>query len=146
MSWLERLSTGQVASVERPTLAFPVPEATSQGIDRMDATGRSGRRIASAVIRFLRVIGSTDMAKRAPIDHKLELKMILLRFANGQMAEARAEGNNAAWTCECSMLLVGRCYYQFGDTCHTECPSCHRLYRVTSDQRKRAVGVVEDAA
>jgi hypothetical protein len=27
MSWLERLSTGQVASVERPTLAFPLPEA-----------------------------------------------------------------------------------------------------------------------
>jgi hypothetical protein len=35
MGWLERLSTGQVASVERPTLAFTLPEATSQGIDRM---------------------------------------------------------------------------------------------------------------
>jgi hypothetical protein len=33
MSWLERLSTGQVASVESPTLAFPLPEAASQGID-----------------------------------------------------------------------------------------------------------------
>jgi len=38
MSWLDRLSTGQVASVERPTLAFPLPEATSQGIDRMKPT------------------------------------------------------------------------------------------------------------
>jgi hypothetical protein len=38
MSRLERLSTGQVASVERPTLAFPLPEATSQGIDRMRET------------------------------------------------------------------------------------------------------------
>jgi hypothetical protein len=38
MSWLERLSTGQVAIVERPTLAFPLPEATSQGIDRMRPT------------------------------------------------------------------------------------------------------------
>jgi hypothetical protein len=35
MSWLERLRTGQVASIERPTLAFPLPEATSQRIDRM---------------------------------------------------------------------------------------------------------------
>lgn len=35
MGWLERLSTGQVASVERPTPAFMLPEATSQGIDRM---------------------------------------------------------------------------------------------------------------
>jgi len=34
----ERLSTWQVASVERPTLAFPLPEATSQGIDRMRPT------------------------------------------------------------------------------------------------------------
>jgi len=27
MSWLERLSTGQVASVESRTLGFPLPEA-----------------------------------------------------------------------------------------------------------------------
>ena len=39
LGWLERLSTGQVASVERPTLAFMLPEATSQGIDRMRPTG-----------------------------------------------------------------------------------------------------------
>jgi hypothetical protein len=35
---LERLGTGQVASVERPTLAFTLPEATSQGIHRMRPT------------------------------------------------------------------------------------------------------------
>ena len=38
MGWLKRLSTGQVASVERPTLASTLPEATSQGIDRMRPT------------------------------------------------------------------------------------------------------------
>ena len=38
LSWLERLSTEQVASVQRPMLAFPLPEATSQGIDRMRPT------------------------------------------------------------------------------------------------------------
>jgi hypothetical protein len=31
MGWLQRLSTGQVASVERPTLVFTLPEATSVG-------------------------------------------------------------------------------------------------------------------
>jgi hypothetical protein len=36
MGWLEHLSTGQVAGVERPTLAFTLPGATSQGIDRMN--------------------------------------------------------------------------------------------------------------
>jgi hypothetical protein len=86
------------------------------------------------------------MAVRAPFDHKLELKVIPLRFADGKTTEARAEGNNAAWTCGCGTLLVGRCYYQFGDTCHTECPTCRRIYRAMPDQRKRAVGVVEDAA
>ena len=86
------------------------------------------------------------MAKRNPVDHKLNLTMVPVKFANGRKAQARAEGNNAAWTCECGTLLVGRCYYQFGDTCHTKCPDCRRIYRVTPDQRKRAVGVVEDAA
>ncbi len=33
MGRLERLSTGQVASMDRPTLAFTLPEATSQGSD-----------------------------------------------------------------------------------------------------------------
>jgi hypothetical protein len=82
---------------------------------------------------------------RKPVDHKLEMKSIKVTFANGKSADARAEGNNAAWPCECGTLLVGRCYYQFGDTCYTECPSCHRTYRVTPDNRKRATGVIEAA-
>jgi len=85
------------------------------------------------------------MARRPPVDHKLDLKIIPVRFASGKDAQARAEGNNAAWTCECGTLLVGRCYYQFGDTCYTECPECNRTFRVTPDQRKRAVSVVEAA-
>ena len=83
--------------------------------------------------------------KRQPIDHRLELKLIPVRFVSGSQAQARAEGNNAAWPCECGTLLVGRCYFQFGDTCYTECPECHRTYRVTPDERKRAIAVVEAA-
>jgi hypothetical protein len=84
--------------------------------------------------------------RRAPVDHRLVLKKIPLEFANGKKSEARAEGNNAAWDCGCGTLLVGRCYFQFGDTCYTECPECKRTYRVTPDDRKRAIGVVEQAA
>ena len=36
MSWLERLSTSQVESVEGPTLAFPLPEATSPEISKKE--------------------------------------------------------------------------------------------------------------
>jgi hypothetical protein len=44
MGWLERLSTKQVASVKRPTLAFTRPEATSQGSIEADVIyGRCGR-------------------------------------------------------------------------------------------------------
>ena len=86
------------------------------------------------------------MAKRAPVDHKLLLKMIPVRFVDGNTAQATAEGNNAAWTCQYSTLLVGRCYFQFGDTCRTECPDCARIFRVTPDDRKRAIAVVEQAA
>jgi hypothetical protein len=85
------------------------------------------------------------MARRPLVDHQLQLKLIPVRFASGTSAQATAEGNNAAWTCECGTLLVGRCYFQFGDTCYTECPDCHRTYRVTPDSRKRAIGVVEAA-
>ena len=81
--------------------------------------------------------------KRKPFDHRLELKLIPVKFVSGSQAQARAEGNNAAWSCECGTLLVGRCYFQFGDTCYTECPECHRTYRVTPDERKRAIAVIE---
>ena len=83
---------------------------------------------------------------RKPVDHKLRLKRIPVVYADGIRAEASAEGNNAAWSCGCGSLLVGRCYFQFGDTCRTECPECQRIYRVTPDDRKRAIGVAEQAA
>jgi hypothetical protein len=86
------------------------------------------------------------MAKRQPVDHKLVLKLIPVQHVDGHEAQARAEGNNAAWSCTCGTLLVGRCYYQFGDTCFTECPDCSRVYRVVGDERKRAAEVVEEAA
>jgi hypothetical protein len=82
---------------------------------------------------------------RKKVDHKLQLKMIPVTFKSGAVSQARAEGNNAAWRCECGALLVGRCYYQFGDTCHTECPECGRTYRVTPDGKKRATSVIEAA-
>jgi hypothetical protein len=83
---------------------------------------------------------------RPPFDHKLTLKVIPVQFADGHAAEARAEGNNAAWTCTCGTLLVGRCYFQFGDTCYTECPGCKKIYRVKGNTLKRAISVVEEAA
>ena len=69
---------------------------------------------------------------RAPIDFVLVLTTVPLLFLDGTQGVARAEGNNAAWTCFCgdSPPLVGRCYFQFNDTCHTVCPSCERRYRV----------------
>jgi hypothetical protein len=80
---------------------------------------------------------------RQPVDHQLKLTSIPVRFADGTTTEARAEGNNGAWHCGCETLLVGRCYFQFGDTCFTECPTCRRRYRVIGNDRKRAVEVVE---
>lgn len=86
------------------------------------------------------------MPKRHPFDHKLVLKVIPVHHVNGKHSEARAEGNNAAWQCSCETQLLGRCYYQFGDTCHTECPKCGRKFRVSGDAKKRAIEVVEQAA
>jgi len=62
------------------------------------------------MIRIRRRIGSIDMPKRNLVDHKLDLKFVPVKFASGTTSQARAEGNNAAWTCECGTLLVGRCY------------------------------------
>lgn len=83
--------------------------------------------------------------KRKVFDHKLNLKKIPVRYASGAGSRARAEGNNAAWRCSCGEILMGRCYFQFGDTCFTECPSCQKKFRVTGDERKRAIKVVEEA-
>jgi hypothetical protein len=85
------------------------------------------------------------MAVRSSVDHRLQLKVVRVSFSDGREAEARAEGNNAAWHCVCGALLVGRCYFQFGDTCYTEC-DCGRRYRVAGDAKKRAESVAEVAA
>jgi len=69
---------------------------------------------------------------RAPIDFPLHLTIVPVRFLDRTIAEARAEGNNASWLCKCGdqIPLLGRCYYQFNDTCYTVCPRCDSRYRV----------------
>ncbi len=83
-----------------------------------------------------------SMARRGIVDHALRLQQVPVRFLGGSQGEGTAEGNNAAWRCICGQLLVGRCYFQFGDTCHTDC-RCGRSYRVVGDERKRAREVTE---
>lgn len=70
--------------------------------------------------------------RRAPMDFQLKLFTVPVNYLIGKEGTARAEGNNAAWICKCgdTIPLVGRCYYQFDDICHTVCPSCSRKYRV----------------
>ena len=65
-------------------------------------------------------------------------------FLDGSIAEARAEGNNAAWMCKCDdkIPLLGRCYFAFGYDCHTIC-ACGRRYRVFKDEDKRTEHVEE---
>jgi hypothetical protein len=78
-------------------------------------------------------------------DITLKLLTIPVIFLSGVTVTARAEGNNAAWQCECGVpvALLGRCYFQFGHNCHTICPSCNRHYRVIGDSKKRAERVEE---
>ena len=86
------------------------------------------------------------MRSRPPVDHRLQLKRIPVEFLNGTRSAATAEGNNAAWPCACGQQLVGRCYFQFGDTCHTSCDGCGKQFRVQGDAKKRAIKVVEESA
>jgi hypothetical protein len=79
-------------------------------------------------------------------DHLLKLRPIKVEYLDGTLAAGTAEGNNAAWTCQCGELLVGRCYFQFGHNCHTTCEKCGKTYRVTADTKKKALRVVESAA
>ena len=83
---------------------------------------------------------------RKPFDHQLTLRPVKVAFLDGTLSQGKAEGNNAAWRCECGELLVGRCYYQFGDNCHTRCDSCGRSYRVAGDDKRKAVMVAEESA
>lgn len=78
-------------------------------------------------------------------DHQLKLSIIPVNFKKGAKGNARAEGNNAAWNCSCgeAVPLIGRCYYQFGDTCFTVCPACSAAYRIVPDKKKRATRVDE---
>jgi hypothetical protein len=99
-------------------------------------------RIATGMTRTHQRTLRSSVA-RSPVDHKLVLKAIPVRFLSQAIGQATAEGNNAAWPCECGYILVGRCYYQFGDTCFTECPGCKRNFRVSPDGQKRASEVVE---
>ena len=78
-------------------------------------------------------------------DVALALDVVTVNFLGGGTAEARVEGNNAAWHCPCGhpLPLLGRCYFQYGHDCHTPCPHCDRVYRVIGDKKKRAVSVAE---
>jgi hypothetical protein len=82
---------------------------------------------------------------RPPVDHRLRLKSIPVNFVNGNQTTATAEGNNAAWACSSGQQLVGRCYFQFGDTCYTGCDNCGKQFRVVGDAKKRAISVAEEA-
>jgi hypothetical protein len=89
---------------------------------------------------------ATRRSARPPFDHRLKLKVIPVTFLDGTRKSATAEGNNAAWSCTCGEQLVGRCYFQFGDTCYTLCESCGKQFRVEGDARKRATLVREETA
>ena len=85
------------------------------------------------------------MTRRRPIqDFQLVLGTIPVIFLNRNQSQATSEGNNASWNCDCGNLLLGRCYYQFGDTCYTTCPNCGKKFRVIGDARKRAIRVEEE--
>ena len=78
-------------------------------------------------------------------DITLTLTTIPVTFVDGSQGTARAEGNNAAWHCQCGqpIPLLGRCYFQFGHDCHTVCDDCGRSYRVNRDVNKKATSVEE---
>ena len=78
-------------------------------------------------------------------DIRLKMRLIDVETIDGTWCgHATAEGNTAAWDCECNCRLVGRSYFQFGHECHTSCPQCGARYRVAGDERKRAARVVKE--
>ena len=44
---------------------------------------------------------------------------------------ATAEGNTSGWVCLCGTQLVGRCYFQFGDTWASASSDTRTVYSVT---------------
>jgi hypothetical protein len=85
------------------------------------------------------------MASTSKPDRPLKFTEVDVIFMDGNRVKARAEGNNAAWNCACgdTLPLVGRCYYQFGWTCYSDCPQCLRRYRVVPTPKKRVKEVRE---
>ena len=85
------------------------------------------------------------MPRRKPIDVPLKLTTKPVTFLNGQTSTATVEGNNASWDCACGKRLIGRCYYQFGNTCYTVCPNpnCNKKFRVHKDANKK-VSYIEE--
>ncbi|MCW5908896.1 MAG: hypothetical protein KIS94_13615 [Chitinophagales bacterium] len=82
------------------------------------------------------------MARNIP-DAQIILGTIPVVFLDKTKATATSEGNNAGWHCQCNQLLIGRCYYQFGWTCYTVCPTCGKAYRVDRNAKKQAIRVRE---
>ena len=80
-------------------------------------------------------------------DKRLHLLTVPITFRDGTTAEATAEGNNAAWHCQCdrALPLLGRCYFQYGHNPYTRCPDCDRTYRVCGSDEKTASRVNEIA-
>jgi len=89
--------------------------------------------------------GDTMVRSRPPVDSALRLSATQVNFKDGTTGSGTKEGNNAAWHCNCDgkPLLVGRCYYQFGDTCYTKCAGCGKVFRVRGDAKKRATFIDE---
>jgi hypothetical protein len=67
----------------------------------------------------------------------LKLRKIPVNFLDGATAEGHAEGNNAAWICQCSYVipLLGRCFPPRNPP-DTVCPICHRRYSLKASDRK----------
>jgi hypothetical protein len=82
------------------------------------------------------------MARTIP-DVQIKLGTIPVMFLDKSTDFATSEGNNAGWTCKCGKLLIGRCYYQFGWTCFTNCTNCPKAFRVDRNQKKQAIQVRE---
>lgn len=78
-------------------------------------------------------------------DILLKPSIVPVHFLSGVATTARAEGNNAAWNCECGVPvpMIGRVHFNPKHKCHAICPSCNRHYRVIGDDKKRAVRVEE---
>lgn len=81
------------------------------------------------------------MHKHIP-NHRLKLRPILVEFLDRRTKDAVAEGNNAAWRCDCGAQLICRCYFAWGHQCHTTC-ACGRTYGVIGDAKRRALRVIE---